>query len=627
MLNGGRLIFISGAKAIAVTRANNGIFYVINQLLYPLPHQNIVGAIQSRPDLSTLSMLLDTLAVSGFTDFLQGKTPYTFLAPTDNAFAQFSPELLEELSRNTTALQEILMNHIIEGAHYGREFLTGGTFPSVRGGKLKFQVVSYGYQVNEINIKTPEIVTGTGVVHLIDQLILEDSDLKYLQNKLDFRDDPRSNNQQPQPGILQPFQQPQPGTRPGSIPVPNRFQPGTTQPTAGGQRLPQGQSQATGLMPPTGQRQPSGQIRPTGGQPTGQLRPTGGQATGQLRPTGGQTTGQFGFTGGQTHTTGHTSFSVHSQTTGQASVGGRRPTGQSTFTGQRQPSFQPQTLPVAQIGPGEQTNVADLARSMGLNRFAEWMTNTGLLEKIQDGGVYTVFAPTDDAINSLPQDMVYSIDSNPEQTKPLLQYHIVPRRININSLSNDETSSTLLQGKSLRFNVYSTVQPDCKQLVTAAGAPIGDALATMGTIQVIPITQVLYQPTGNLLNIVEASPILQSLAQAIKSAHLNWVITGNGPLTFFAPSDTAFQSLTPEQRKTLVEDKQAFSDLLKKHLVRGTYFSSGVEEDVKKNSEKNTPITLSLQEGILTINSVPVTYSDITATNGVLHVIDQFLLN
>ncbi|GIY06567.1 transforming growth factor-beta-induced protein ig-h3 [Caerostris extrusa] len=140
-------------------------------------------------------------------------------------------------------------------------------------------------------------------------------------------------------------------------------------------------------------------------------------------------------------------------------------------------------------------------------------------------------------------------------------------------------------------------------------------------------TKVLYQPTGNLLNIVEASPILQSLAQAIKSAHLSWVISGNGPLTFFAPSDTAFQSLTPEQRKTLVEDKQAFSDLLKKHLVRGTYFLSGVEEDVKKNSEKNTPITLSLQEGILTINSVPVTYSDITATNGVLHVIDQFLLN
>lgn len=41
-----------------------------------------------------------------------------------------------------------------------------------------------GYQVNEINIKTPEIVTGTGVIHLIDQILLEDSDKKYF-NKLD----------------------------------------------------------------------------------------------------------------------------------------------------------------------------------------------------------------------------------------------------------------------------------------------------------------------------------------------------------------------------------------------------------------------------------------------------------
>ncbi|CAL1276763.1 unnamed protein product [Larinioides sclopetarius] len=621
MLNGGRLILISGAKAIAVTRANNGIFYVVNQLLYPLPQENIVGAIQSRPDLSTLAMLLP---MSGLSDMLQGQTPYTLLAPTDNAFAQLSPAVLQELTQNTTALQQILLNHVIEGAHYGREFLTGGTFPSARGGKLKFQVVSYGYQVNEINIKTPEIVTGTGVVHLIDQLLLEDSDLRFFQsldNTVNGQDDSFSTNQQPTTGQIQPFQQPGTGTQPGS-----------RQPGVGGQRPQPGQPQITGLMPPSRQR--IGQRNPTGQRTT--LRPTGGQAqvSGQT-PFGGQrnpqTSGQASFAGQRNpQTSGQASFggqrNPQSQTSGQTSFGGKLPTrGQSTLTGPRQPSFQPQNLPGGNVGAGQQANVADLARSMGLNRFADWMTNTGLLEKVHDGGVYTVFAPTDEAINSLPQDMVYSIDTNPEQTKPLLQYHVVPRRINLNSLTNDETSGTLLQGKTLRFNVYSSVGTDCKQLVTAAGAPIGDALATMGSVQVIPITQVLYQPTGNLLNIVEASPILQELSQTLKAASLNWLISGSGPLTFFAPSDTAFQSLTPEQRKNLIEDKQAFTDLIKRHLVRGTYFSNGVQEDLQKTSEKNTPMTLSLQEGILTINSVPVTFSDITATNGVLHVIDQFL--
>ncbi|GFT76242.1 transforming growth factor-beta-induced protein ig-h3 [Nephila pilipes] len=591
MLNGGRLILISGAKAIAVTRANNGIFYVINQLLYPLPHQNIIGAIQSRPDLSTLALLLP---MTGLVDMLQGQTPYTFLAPTDNAFAQLPAAVFQELSQNVTALQEILLNHIIEGAHYGREFLTGGTFPSARGGKLKFQVVSYGYQVNDINIKTPEIVTGTGVVHLIDQILLEDSDLQFfnLQDNSVTGPDVTGTNNQLQPGnALQPFQQPQqPGTR---------LQPGARQPSIGGQRLPQGPSQPTGLIPPSNQR-------------VGQVPPTGQRVT--QRPT----------TGGQTHLTGHgVQRNPQPQTAGPSSVSGRQPTNQ--LIGQRQPSFQPQTFTGGNVVSGQHANVADLAKAMGLNRFASWITNTGLLEKIHDGGVYTVFAPTDEAVNSLPQDMVYSIDSNPEQTKSLLQYHIIPRRINLNSLSNDETSSTLLQGKPIRFNIYSSVTPDCKQLVTAAGAPIGDALATMGSIQVIPVTQVLYQPTGNLMNIVDASPILKELSEAIKSARLSWLVSGTGPLTFFAPSDTAFQSLSPEQRKTLIDDKQAFTDLIKRHLVRGTFFSSGVQEDLNKNSEKNTPVTLSLQEGILTINSVPVTYSDITATNGVLHVIDQFL--
>ncbi|KAG8183088.1 hypothetical protein JTE90_010911 [Oedothorax gibbosus] len=576
MLNGGRLILISGAKAIAVTRANNGIFYVINQLLYPLPHQNIVGAIQSRPDLSTLSWLLSQ---SGLEDMLQGQTPYTFLAPTDNAFAQLPAAVYDELTQNTTLLQEILLNHIMEGAHYGREFLTGGTFPSARGGKLKFQVVSRGYQVNEVNIKTPEIVTGTGVIHLIDEILLEEKDKKYftkLENSIGTGQDVAQpiNPQQPQP-LVQPEQQPQ------RQPPQQRMSP---------------DNQPTGL-------QPSGQW-------TGQRLSPGQRAT-TLRPNNGQQTGR--------------------QTAGVPSHGAQRhPTRasgtQMAVTSHRGGAYQPQMVQ-SSGQDGQQANVADLARAMGLNRFADWVTNTGLLEKVHDGGVYTVFAPTDDAVNSLPQDMLNSIDSNPEQTQSLLQYHVVPQRLNIQSLKNEETHGTLLQGKAIRFNVYQTPQLSCKQIVTASGTPIGEAsVATMGSVQMIPVSQVLYQPTGSLQNILEASPILQKLAQAVRQHRLTWVVTGTGPLTFFAPSDAAFDSLSPEQKQSMIDDKQAFTELLKRHLVRGTYFSSGVQQDLQKNNENNQPMTISLQNGVLTVNSVPVTYSDITATNGVLHVIDQFLL-
>lgn len=74
--------------------------------------------------------------------------------------------------------------------------------------------------------------------------------------------------------------------------------------------------------------------------------------------------------------------------------------GQSHFGGQR-PQTNSQRQPVPQavghttssgnpgLGPdGQPNNVADLARSMGLNQFANWVTNTGLLEKIHDGGNY-----------------------------------------------------------------------------------------------------------------------------------------------------------------------------------------------------------------------------------------------
>ncbi|XP_054710682.1 uncharacterized protein LOC129220309 [Uloborus diversus] len=596
MLNGGRLILISGAKAIAVTRASNGIFYVINQLLYPLPHENIIGAVQSRPDLTTLAWLLPQ---SGLQDLLQGQTPYTILAPTDTAFAQLSPTAYEEITRNTTALQEILLNHVIEGAHYGREFLTGATFPSARGGKLKFQVVSYGYQVNDINIKTPEIVTGTGVIHLIDQVILEPRDLQFfinIENAVAGQDSPTDSIiQQP------PTANPRTGNRPASV-----------QPQVGGLQPPGAQVSVGGRRPTTGGSTTSGQ-RPVPGQnPTHGQRQQSGQSQPQASPPGhGQ---RQSFTQpGQQQNVNQRGPGVGQQ---QPFSGGRR---------QQQPSRGQLNGPSQTQAGGQPNDVAELARSMGLNHFANWISNTGLLEKVHDGGVYTVFAPTDDAVNALPQEMSYSIDSNPNQMKSVLQYHIIPQRINLNSLSNEETASTLLQGKKIRFNVYGNGQPNCRQMVTASGTPIDGSLATMGSVQLIPVTQVLYQPAGNVLTIIDSSPILTNLSSAVKNARLSWVLSGNGPVTLFAPSDTAFQNLSEEDRRRFVEDKQAFSDLLKKHMVRGTFFSSGIQDDLEKKSDNGQPIVISLNQGIMTVNSIPVAYSDITATNGVLHVIDQFL--
>lgn len=55
------------------------------------------------------------------------------------------------------------------------------------------------------------------------------------------------------------------------------------------------------------------------------------------------------------------------------------------LTSQRGAAFQPHVLPLGE--DGQQANVADLARAMGLNKFADWVTNTGLLEKIHDGGI------------------------------------------------------------------------------------------------------------------------------------------------------------------------------------------------------------------------------------------------
>jgi uncharacterized surface protein with fasciclin (FAS1) repeats len=71
-----------------------------------------------------------------------------------------------------------------------------------------------------------------------------------------------------------------------------------------------------------------------------------------------------------------------------------------------------------------------------LTKFNQAIKSAGLTEKFLGPANYTVFAPTDEAFNKLPQDRVNNLlqPENREQLKNLVLLHVVPGSFKIDDL-------------------------------------------------------------------------------------------------------------------------------------------------------------------------------------------------
>lgn len=100
----------------------------------------------------------------------------------------------------------------------------------------------------------------------------------------------------------------------------------------------------------------------------------------------------------------------------------------------------------------------------------------GLLEVLRGPGPLTVFAPSDDAFNKLPDGTVERLlrPENGDELRALLSYHIVPGKILLGA-----QSPATLHGRSLR------IAPTGSFTVDTAKVAVTDVMASNGVIHVI----------------------------------------------------------------------------------------------------------------------------------------------
>lgn len=120
----------------------------------------------------------------------------------------------------------------------------------------------------------------------------------------------------------------------------------------------------------------------------------------------------------------------------------------------------------------------------------------------------------------------------------------------------------------------------------------------------------------------------KTFAAALNAAGLVETLKGNGPFTVFAPTDEAFAKLPEGTVEDLLkpENKEQLVAILTYHVVAGQVLAKDVVTLDSATTVQGTDVAIVADSKGVKINVARVTATDVMASNGVIHVIDQVLL-
>lgn len=149
-----------------------------------------------------------------------------------------------------------------------------------------------------------------------------------------------------------------------------------------------------------------------------------------------------------------------------------------------------------------------------------------------------------------------------------------------------------------------------------------------------------HKKDGTIVDAAMATDSLSTLVAAVKAADLVDALSGDGPLTVFAPTNAAFDALPEGTVETLLmsENQGDLQKVLKAHVVAGKLSASDIIELATENGGMVEVETLSgdtltavLKDDTLYVQDengglAGVAKADIMKSNGVVHVVDKVLL-
>lgn len=274
------------------------------------------------------------------------------------------------------------------------------------------------------------------------------------------------------------------------------------------------------------------------------------------------------------------------------------------------------------------------SRTDNLSVLVQALTKADLAVTLKSNGPFTVFAPTNAAFNTfLSANGFANLDAVPVATlKEILLNHVVSGSIQSSALTTGyvktlgKGSASSTNTLSMFVNTSSGVRLNGVSSVTTA-----NILASNGVIHIVDA--VIGLP--NVVTHATANPNFSSLVGALTGAgqpDFVGILSGTGPFTVFAPTNTAFTNLNTELAPGGIAGVSTanLTKVLQYHVVS----PANVLSNTLTNNQSVTTIlgqnfTVNLSPARITdVNArvSNITAVDVQCSNGVIHVLDKVLL-
>ena len=163
-----------------MTSLLNKCFYIVSIVVIALSvsvgaasatSKNIVEtAVQS----GKFNTLVAALNAAGLVNTLNGKGPFTVLAPSDTAFSKLPAGTVDGLlmPENKAKLVSILAYHVIPGKIMSGDIAGKKiSVKTVQGSEVSVDAM-YGVKINNSNVVSADIAATNGVIHVIDKVLM-----------------------------------------------------------------------------------------------------------------------------------------------------------------------------------------------------------------------------------------------------------------------------------------------------------------------------------------------------------------------------------------------------------------------------------------------------------------------
>jgi uncharacterized surface protein with fasciclin (FAS1) repeats len=248
--------------------------------------------------------------------------------------------------------------------------------------------------------------------------------------------------------------------------------------------------------------------------------------------------------------------------------------------------------------------------------------NAGLTGTLKDSVNLTLFAPSNNAINSIDPAIITELNNDPNGLLRIFLGRHLYNEVLASEDMFDNLKITMSNGEDVLISVrFDGLYINDARIITE------DIVADNGIIHIVSSVVNPLRVRISAYDIVSAESNLSTFKSAIDSADLVEALSDNDLISVFAPSNDAFDALGTGVLAELMADPNGLlTDLLKFHYNHELVLTSFLFDGSFLTMNNGNVVNVTINTDGIFLNDAKITTRDIICDNGVVHILDAVIM-